>query len=1133
MLNRCFMKTILVLLATLSVSGAIAVRSQAQNSAVATDRVTPAVAVKATPADLRDVRLLDGPFKDAMELNARYLLTLEPDRLLSGVRKNAGLTPKAPRYGGWEGQGVAGQTLGHYMTALAQQYRASGDQRFLDRLNYVVDELAECQAKDQTGYVAAIPDGKAMFAGMKARGGRMEGWVPWYTMHKLFQGTRDAYRYTGNEKAKQVFLKLADWADAVTKPLTEVEKETMLGMEHGGMPEVMADAYAFTGEAKYLAAARRFCHRAVMDPLSRGEDKLPGLHANTQIPKIVGAARLYELTGDDYFRAVSQSFWDLVVTNHSFCIGGNSESEHFFPPDRFSEKLTTATAETCNTYNMLRLTERLFAREPAARDMDFYERALFNQILGSQDPRAGMFTYFQSLKPGTFKIYSDPTNAFWCCVGTGMENHTKYGEAIYFQSAEALWVNLFIASELNWRQKGVIVKQETRFPEGDTTRLTISCKQPAKFALQIRWPGWARGFELSLNGTPVKVEGVAGASYVGLDREWRSGDVVEVRVPMTLRTEPLSHASNIVALLYGPIVLAAELGTEGMEQINLYQTDHNQNVYRNTSTPVVPVFVSAGEIAPRISRVPGQPLAFQTQGLVQPRDVTLIPYARMHHQRYAVYFQSFTPDGWVARQAELRAAEARRKAFEARIVDDVKPGEQQSEVDHAFKGLRSRSGGSSPKWRDAGDGGWFEYTVKVSPELPMELELTYWGSDDGEREFDLFADNARFATERLVACKPNELYEKLYAVPLELTRGKSQIVLRFQARVGNTAGGVFGVRLLKPAPSTAATTAPAAFNNPVYTGYLADPFCWYHDGMYYAVGTRGGGAHDPARDVPMLKSKDLQHWESVGEVLELPADERGGAVWAPETAYHDGTFYLYYHANGNGKGFRIRVATSQNPEGPYRDTGTPLTDVTQNDFVIDSSAFRDDDGQWYLFYATDFTNTDATTFRGTALAVDRLIDMTRLEGRPTPVMRAHWQWQVYERNRNMRGKVADWFTLEGPEVVKRGGKYYCFYSGGNYQNDSYGVDYLVADNIRGPWTEVGRERGPQMVRSIPGQVFGPGHNSIVRSPEGQDYFVYHAWNPERTRRQLWVDPLLWSNGVPRVERFQARIAEMNQAPAGK
>jgi GH43 family beta-xylosidase len=325
---------------------------------------------------------------------------------------------------------------------------------------------------------------------------------------------------------------------------------------------------------------------------------------------------------------------------------------------------------------------------------------------------------------------------------------------------------------------------------------------------------------------------------------------------------------------------------------------------------------------------------------------------------------------------------------------------------------------------------------------------------------------------------------------------------------------------------------PNSFSNPVYSGYLADPYCWYHDGTYYAVGTGNGRDKTaPNREVPMIKSHDLQHWEYVGRVMELPPEERGGAVWAPETAFNHGTFYLYYHANGNGKGFRIRVATSTNPAGPYFDTGAPLTEVAKNDFAIDSTTFRDEDGQWYLFYATDFTNHDATTFRGTALVMDRLLDMTRLVGNPVTVMRAHWPWQVYERNRNLRGEVADWYTLEGPAVVKRGSKYYCFYSGGNYQNDSYGVDYLVADTIHGPWTEVGRQRGPQIMRSVPGKIFGPGHNSIVRSPGGErDFIVYHAWNPKRTARQVWVDPLIWTPDGPRVERFRERIEEMNQKP---
>ncbi len=325
---------------------------------------------------------------------------------------------------------------------------------------------------------------------------------------------------------------------------------------------------------------------------------------------------------------------------------------------------------------------------------------------------------------------------------------------------------------------------------------------------------------------------------------------------------------------------------------------------------------------------------------------------------------------------------------------------------------------------------------------------------------------------------------------------------------------------------------PTEFSNPVCTAYLADPFCFLHDGTYYAVGTgvaEAGEAHLPDKVVPMVRSKDLQHWEEVGPVLVPPPEEKGGSFWAPEVAYDNGVFYLYYHASGSGLGFRVRVAKSRVPEGPFLDTDQPMTDVRTNPFAIDSHAFRDDDGQWYLFYATDFYDEDATTFRGTALVVDRMPSMTELAGQPQVVMRAHWQWQIFERNRVMGGRAADWYTLEGPGVVKRGGKYYCFYSGGNYQNDTYGVDYLVADRVTGPWREAGRFRGPQIMRSVPGKVIGPGHNSIVSSPDGQeDYVVYHAWDPAMTARQMWVDPLIWTPEGPVVRRFTERIAECNR-----
>lgn len=326
---------------------------------------------------------------------------------------------------------------------------------------------------------------------------------------------------------------------------------------------------------------------------------------------------------------------------------------------------------------------------------------------------------------------------------------------------------------------------------------------------------------------------------------------------------------------------------------------------------------------------------------------------------------------------------------------------------------------------------------------------------------------------------------------------------------------------------------PTEFSNPVCPMYLADPYCFLHEGIYYAIGTgaaEAGDASVPDKVIPMIRSRDLQHWEELGPILHPPSEEKGGSFWAPEIGYEDGVFYLYYHPNGNGQGFHIRVATSTTPAGPYTDTGQPMTDVTANPFAIDSHVFRDDDGQRYLFYATDFYESDATTFRGTALVVDRLRSMTELAGQPQVVMRAHWPWQIYERNRLMGGEVADWYTLEGPSVVKRHGKYYCFYSGGNYQNDTYGVDYLTADHPTGPWREGGDFRGPQVLRSVPGKVIGPGHNSIVSSPDGtQDYMVYHAWDPAMTARQMWIDPLDWTPQGPRVQRFVERIDECNAA----
>src|SRR5579871_3005549 len=489
-----------------------------------------AVTMRAEPFSLDSVRLLDGPFKHAQEQDLKYLLSLEPDRLLHNFRTEAGLSPKAARYGGWESMGVAGHTLGHYLSACAMMYQATADSRLKRRVDYIVAELAVCQKANGNGYISAIPGGKEIFAAIKAGDGGAigRGWVPWYTMHKLLAGLRDTYEDCGNQQARQALIALADWTLDTTHNLTDAEFAKMLDTEQGGMNEALADVYAVTGDRKYLDLARRFCHRRILDPMAEKRDILNGFHANTQIPKVIGFARIYELTGEDRYGAAARFFWDTVVQHRTYAIGGNSDYEHFFPPEQFDKHLSPETAETCNTYNMLKLTRHLFAWEPSAAWMDYYERALYNHILASQDPDTGMMTYFVSLKPGHFKVYNSPDDSFWCCTGTGMENHARYGETIYFHDAASLYVNLFIPSALTWKEKGLVVRQQTRFPEEETTRLSIECAHPVPLALKIRYPSWAKGMTVRVNGKLRKVSAAPG-SYVTISGTWRQGDRIEIR----------------------------------------------------------------------------------------------------------------------------------------------------------------------------------------------------------------------------------------------------------------------------------------------------------------------------------------------------------------------------------------------------------------------------------------------------------------------------------------------------------------------------------------------------------------------------------------------------------------------------
>ncbi len=791
------MRRIFLLCFFLSIAGKLAGLSGLLGQGNSNIKVHEKVQVKAYSFDLKDVRLLDGPFRDAMTRDQKYLLSIDRDRLLHNFRVNAGLPSSAKPLGGWEAPDVElrGHSLGHYLSACALMYSSTGDERFKARADAIVAELAKIQQAMPSrgfhpGYLSAFPE--EFFDRVDAR---QRVWAPYYTLHKIMAGLLDVYQLCGNRQALDILVKMADWVKFRVDRLSHEQQQHALDTEFGGMNEVLANLYAVTGDPEHLRLARKFDHQAVFDPLARGEDPLNGLHANTQIPKAIGAAREYEVTGEKRDYDIASFFWERVALHRSYVIGGHSDGERFFPPEEFSKHLGAASTETCNTYNMLKLTRHLFAWEPSARTMDFYERGLYNHILASQDPATGMMTYYVPLKPGAFKTFATPEESFWCCVGTGMENHARYGETIYFHDDQSLYVNLFIPSELTWKAKGLIVRQETRFPEEDTTRLTVKSEKPVKLALKIRYPSWAQsGITLTVNGKTEPVSAAPG-SYVTVDRQWKNGDTVQVRLPMSLRMEAMLDDAKMIALLYGPIVLAGDLGKEGMESAKRY--GHSAPQLGRMKPIEIPAFVcDLKEVLPKVKPVADAPLNFRTAGIGRPQDVLLLPFYKVFEQRYTVYWKVYSPAKWEKRQAETAAAESRRREIERRTVDAVNVNEPQSERAHNFQGESTSDGYfEGRRWRAARNG-WFSYQLKVNPDKPVTLACTFRGSEGRARSFDILVDGEKVATQTL-EIHPTELFDLEYRLPETVTRGKERITVKFQAHPDATAGAVFDVRVVQ------------------------------------------------------------------------------------------------------------------------------------------------------------------------------------------------------------------------------------------------------------------------------------------------------------------------------------------------
>ena len=676
---------------------------------------------------ISSVRLGNSQFLKNQQADIHYLLGLDADRLLAPYLKGAGLTPKAENYTNWENTGLDGHIGGHYLSALSYMYAATGNKEVEARMDYFLSELRRCQEASGDGYLSGVPNPKQIW-GELARGdiransfGLNDRWVPLYNIHKIYAGLRDAYLIAGRKDAREMLVKLTDWMIQEVSQLTDEQIQQMLISEQGGLNETFADVYAITGDKKYLKLAHQFSDQRMLQPLLKGEDNLTGKHANTQIPKVIGYKRIADLEGLDDWDRAARFFWDVVIGQRSVSIGGNSLREHFNPTDDFSGMLASEQGpESCNTFNMLRLTKMLYQTSADKSYIDYYERALYNHILSIFNPVQGGFVYFTPMRSGHYRVYSQPQTSMWCCVGTGIENPARYGEMIYAYEGSDLLVNLFIPSTLTWNDLTVI--QENRFPQEPSTKLTLKLKKARQFALKIRQPRWTENMTASVNGSPVsyKVEG----GYMVVNRKWQDGDVVSIEIPMHLTAETTPDGKPQYSFLYGPIVLAAKTGTD--RQDGMYADDsrggHIANGPKIPLTQMPALIGSADEILTHLAPVDGKPLNFKLSGVTIPsfEGMTLQPFYQLYECRYQIYFPLYTQQEWTARQQEMAAEEQARMALEAQTVDKVFCGEQQSESDHFFSGNGSWNGSDEGiHWRRTRS----QFTYKVKADGAKTLRL--------------------------------------------------------------------------------------------------------------------------------------------------------------------------------------------------------------------------------------------------------------------------------------------------------------------------------------------------------------------------------------------------------------------------
>lgn len=763
---------------------------------------------------LGDITLLDGPLKHARDLNVQVLLKYDCDRMLAPYRKEAGLQPRKPSYPNWDG--LDGHVGGHYLSALAIN-AATGNEECRKRMEYMISELQlVLDANNQRpeawchNYIGGVPNSAKMWTAFSKGdfGPYFGAWAPFYNIHKMYAGLRDAWLYCGNEQAKNLFLKFCDWAVDITRDLNDEQMEKMLGNEHGGMNEVLADAYAITGEQKYLDCARRFSHRMLLVPLENGKDCLDNMHANTQIPKVIGYQRIAELAHDVQYHNASEYFWEIVTRQRSLALGGNSRREHFPTKENCIDYINDIDGpESCNTYNMLKLTEDLNRVKPNGMYGDFYETAMFNHILSAQHPQHGGYVYFTSARPRHYRNYSAPNEAMWCCVGTGMEDHGKYGQFVWTHDKgvkaedDALYVNLFVASELNWKDRKMVIRQQTAFPYAETSVVEVA-KGKGTFILKVRKPSWCENF--TVKGVGFDADSYEENGFVCMKRKWKKGDQVKISMPMHAYIKPMINVPQYVAIMYGPILLGMKTGTEDMR--GLIADDSRFGQYaggKKLALDEAPILLPKhlDDIAKNLKPVPGKPLHFKLATHMENTiDGELQPFFEIHDSRYMMYWLALGENDYKAYMQKLADEEKARQALEARTVDKVNPGEQQPETDHRMETDDSNKGNTEGIFfRDAKDGHYFSYLMQTKGETNLSLQLKFWGQDEWRTsEFDIYVnDKLLCSVNNSHRWRTTQFKTVDYAIPSEFVKGKKEIRVKFVAHKGKQVGQIYGVRLVK------------------------------------------------------------------------------------------------------------------------------------------------------------------------------------------------------------------------------------------------------------------------------------------------------------------------------------------------